>query len=136
MPKQKASTKIKKKMKTGLFNFTLLSLVNFCGMLYGTIYAREQLGMAERNAYALAIVVLFFVNFILFRHIVYKSKQKAVSKQFTGYTFVTVGISILEFMTFSRIYDKVGDYRQAVIVVTLCATFVRFVFFNYMVFKR
>ena len=81
-------------------------------------------------------VVLFFVNFILFRYVVYRSKQGAVSKQFVGYVFVTVGIAILEYMTFSRIYDKVGKYRNAVIVVTLCATFLRFIFFKYMVFKR
>ena len=129
MPRQKTSTKIKKQVKAGLFNLTLLSLVNFFGMLYGTVFAIERLGMGKRNAYALTIVVLFLVNFLLFRHVVYRSKQTAMSKQFVGYVVVSIGVAIMEFTMFSRIYNEIGDYRQAVITVTLLATLVRFILF-------
>ncbi len=128
--------KIKKKLKKGLFNFGLLSAVNFFGNILLTMLFHEVWGFEQQAAFALALFVLFLVNFLLFRYVVYKSKRMKIQKQFTRYAITTVAVQIGEFLLFQQVLRQDVDYRIAVIAVTLVAMLIRYLIFKHSVFKK
>lgn len=133
---RRKTKKIAKNVRTGLFNVILVNSVNFFGNIFLVVFFKEQLDISAEAAYALTMLVLFCVNFLLFRYIVYKSKRLGLQKQFFMYFVTTVLIRVIEFLAFAKVTGMVSDYKLAVIIVTIGATALRFIFYRYTVFKK
>ena len=140
MPSQKkkksGQKKLSKQVGVGLFNVILINSVNFIGNIFLVVFFKEKLDISPQSAYAMMIIVLFCVNFLLFRYVVYKSRKMGFQKQFLRYFVATVAIRVIEFLAFAKVENLVDDYRLAVVIVTIGATTLRFIFYKYTVFKK
>ena len=136
MAQKNKKKKIGKKVGVGLFNVILINSVNFFGNLFLVVFFKEQLDISAEAAYAMMIIVLFCVNFLLFRYVVYKSRKMGFQKQFLRYFVATVAIRVVEYLAFAKIVKMVDDYKVAVVIVTVVATTLRFIFYKYTVFKK
>ena len=102
-----------------------------------TITLHEGMNVKEQHSYAFALVVVFFFNFFMCRHFVYKASGGCVKKQMTGYLFSSIFFRLVEFMLFGVMNGYFGIwYVYSIFIVQSASFVVKFFWYNKMFTKQ
>ena len=119
-----------------LFRFAQMSVGSFAVMFGSTVALHEWCGLPEEASFAIALVVVFVMNFMIMRYYVYSGRAGNVKRQFALYVVSAIGFRTFEYLAFlGLLYSLDADYRLIVIAVTLVAAFVKFIYYRFL-FER
>jgi putative flippase GtrA len=122
-------------VKTAI-RYAQISGLSFAVNLGLTMFLHEICRAPEELAFAVALLVVFLMNFFAMRHYIYDGRGGRAARQFTIYTGSAVGFRASEYLAFLMVHSWLGfDYRWAVVAITVgmaCAKF----FYYRIVFER
>lgn len=102
-----------------------------------TIGLHELAGVSEEIAYAIALGILFFVNFIVMRVYVFAGGEGHAGKQLLLHGFSAAGFRGLEYVAFLLIHSRMGmQYILAILLIQSCSFLAKFFFYGKVVFAR
>jgi hypothetical protein len=82
-----------------------------------TIFFHELLKFSEEIAFAIALLIIFVLNFILFRFFIFEDSFTPLSAQFINYSLFAAGFRLSEYLVFLFFHTFIGiDYK----LVTTC----------------
>lgn len=119
-------------MQHRLFRWGVNTGASFIVNLGLTIGLHEGLGVKPEMAYAIALITVFFMNFIFFRYYVFVQETPApVGRQFAAYTGSAIGFRLAEYAGFVIIHSLLGlHYIATVILVQGIAFVIKFFFYG------
>ena len=102
-----------------------------------TIVLHEGFGLAEELAYALALLTVFAVNFVLLRTWIFAGSARAgASRQFAWYALSAAGFRGAEYLGFLVLHTGLGvHYLLAMALVQTTAFFGKFLHYGRVVFR-
>ncbi len=112
---------------------SILSLAVNIGL---TMFLHEVCYAPEELAFAVALIIVFLMNFVAMRHYIYDGRSGQAGRQFIIYTGSALAFRGTEYFAFLTLHSWLRfDYRFVIIVVaafSACAKFFyyRFVFEN------
>lgn len=119
-----------------LFRFVQVSGLSFVVNIGLTVFLHEVCLLAEEIAYAVALVVVFLMNFFLLRHYIYEGAQGPLVQQFAAFGVSSLGFRAGEYVMFLALHSGVGlDYRAVVIGISLVSSCAKFLFYGF-VFRK
>ncbi len=114
----------------GVSALSLVLNVGGSWVLYG------PLGWPPEAAYGLSLVVVFVVNFVLFRRWVFKADADDARRQFGGYLISSLSFRLGEYLAFLGLH---GSLRlpplPTILAISCVATVLKFLVFNGKVFR-
>ena len=113
---------------------TVASLVVNLGL---TIGLHEGVGIHPAAAYAVALVTVFLMNFVLFRYYVFvQSEPRPIASQFVVYATSAIGFRLTEYLSFVLLHSILGvHYVVTIFVVQGISFVVKFFFYGNFVFR-
>ncbi len=107
--------------------YAQISGLNFVVNIGLTIFLHEVCALPEEIAFAVALIVVFCMNFVAMRHYIYQGRNGPLGGQFATYTMSAIGFRGTEYLAFLALHSWLGfDYRVVVVGVTLVAAGVKF----------
>lgn len=119
-----------------LFRFGSGAAVSFGGTLAVTYVATEWLHLREEVSFALAVVVMFFVNFAWLRYVVFPAGGKPWQVQMYGFFLASIGFRGAEYLAFLVLLNVLHlHYMLSVALVLGLSFLVKFQVFDKHVFR-
>jgi len=98
-----------------------------------TIILHEVLGQAPEVAFAVALVIVFSMNFFLLRFYVYQGKEQPMVRQFMGYSGSAISFRGIEYLSFLILHTWLEyDYRLVIISILVVSSLFKFVWYRYL----
>jgi putative flippase GtrA len=120
-------------VKTKFLRFLLLSGLSFLVNLGLTVGLHELLGVPERWSFAIALVTVFAMNFLLLRHCIYDGRQGSIQTQLAGYTASAGAFRLLEYLAFLLLLGWLdADYRLVVVSVLAVSAILKFLTYRFL----
>lgn len=114
----------------GLGGMTFLLYVGLTALLH------EVWELPETAAFAIAIAIVYVLNFFLARHFVYDSSG-GIGTQATRFLFVSLAARACEYAAFAVLHVWLGlYYLLSIVLVTAVSVVVKFFVYRSMVFER
>lgn len=114
-------------------NLGVLSLVLILGL---TAVGHEVLHFKEEQSYLVALIVVFFVNFLGARYYVYRSHNGPIGKQLFLFLVSSLAFRATEYVCFVLLHTIAGlQYLLAVGMIVIVSFVVKFLFFGSFVFS-
>lgn len=118
-----------------LLRFGSGAAVSFIGTLAVTYVATEWLGAQEEFSFAIAVVVMFFVNFFYLRYVVFLSTHTKWLPQMRNFLAASVGFRVAEYLAFLILLNAFHVHYMLSVVCVLGVSFlVKFQLFDKHVF--
>lgn len=96
----------------------------------------DRFGWSPEAAYALSLVVVFAVNFTLFRFWVFKSHGSHAGRQLAAYLTSAVAFRVGEYLAFLGLHTGLDlPPLPSILAISVVATALKFLVFNGRVFK-
>jgi putative flippase GtrA len=119
-----------------LLRFGSGAVVSFTGTLAVTFVTTEWLGVREEFSFAIAVVVMFFVNFLYLRYVVFLSAHTTWLSQMRDFLIASIGFRLAEYLAFLILLNVFHVYYLLSVVCVLGISFlVKFQLFDKHVFK-
>ena len=119
-----------------LFRFGSGAAVSFGGTLAITFVATEWLHAREELSFAIAVVVMFFVNFAYLRYVVFTAGDKSWQSQMSGFFLASIGFRGAEYLAFLILLNVLDlHYLLSVAAVLGLSFLVKFQVFDKHVFR-
>jgi len=116
--------------------YAQVSCLSFVVNIGLTIFLHEVCAVPEEIAFAVAIVVVFLMNFTAMRHYIYKGSSGPLGGQFATFAVSSIGFRGTEYLGFLVLHSWLGfDYRVVVVGVTGVSAGVKFLYYKF-VFER
>jgi hypothetical protein len=123
-------------MLKALFRFFQFSCVSFLTSFGLTLALHEWGQLPEEAAFAMALVVVLVLNFVLMRSYVYEAKTGTILKQFGLYLCSAGAFRAAEYSAFLVWHTWWGsDYRLALVGITGISAGLKFFYYR-MLFER
>ena len=130
-------TKISVNLHRSFLRYILISVLSFVGTIGLTILLTEEVSVPEENAYAIALITVFLMNFFFMRNYIYVSKGKNITEQFALYILSAAGFRGLEFLSFLVIHTWLGvQYQIGIICIQSGSFLFKFYYYRSVVFNR
>jgi len=114
-----------------LFRFFQFSCVSFVTNFGLTVALHEWGQVPEEAAFAIALAVVFVMNFLFMRWYVYETKAGAIWQQFGLYVCSAVVFRATEYGAFLLWHTWYGsDYRLAVLGISVISSGVKFFYYR------
>ncbi len=118
-----------------LVAFGSMSVLSLGVNLGVTVLLHEVLHASEELSYAIALIVVFTMNFMLSRHVVFRSTSGDSIRQATLFGISTLSFRGLEYVLFLLLHTVMDLWYVGVIVgVSIPMTLVKFLFLGKFVF--
>ena len=119
-------------LKHRLFRWGVNTGASFIVNLGLTVGLHEGLGVKAELAYGVALVTVFFMNFVFFRYYVFiQEKPAPIGQQFAAYTGSALAFRLAEYAGFVIIHSFLGlHYVATVILVQGIAFVIKFFFYG------
>ena len=115
-----------------LVRYIQISGLSFVVNVGLTIVLHEVCVLPEELAYAVALVVVFLMNFFAMRHYIYNGTRGTVGRQFAVYTGSAIGFRLSEYVVFLVLHTwLLGDYRMVVIGIATVAASAKFLYYRF-----
>lgn len=125
--------------RTKFGRFLIVSANSFLLQLVLTALLHEALGVEPARAYALVIVLVFLMNFILLRTWVYRETrgENPLGRQFSSTVLLSVAFRTTEYLLFLLLHLLLGIHYLAGVALAMMISFVlKFLGFHYLVFGK
>ena len=112
-----------------LFRFGVMSGLSFIVNVGGTWLLAEVVGLSWELAYAVGLVAVFCMNFMLMRLWVFaEGRGGSAKRQAGGFLLMTIGFRAMEYASFVVLSTKLGfDELRTIIGISVVATLLKFV---------
>ncbi len=115
--------------------FITLSALSFAVNIGITALCHELLHLPEELAYAIALVTIFWQNFLLCRYVVFRSSHRPFWPQVGAFTAATIQFRLAEYLVWLLLLHLLHlHYLVAVILVSGFFTILKFFFLGNRVF--
>lgn len=127
-------------MKIPNFAFKLLrfgsgAVVSLSSTLAITYVATEWIMLSEKISFAVALICVFFINFLYLRHFVFASALPW-RRQMRDFFVASIGFRLAEYVAYLLLLDVLGIHYLLTVVVVLSISFVvKFIVFDRRVFN-
>jgi len=119
------------------FRYLAFSGVSFCLNLGTTATLREVFGVAPEVAFAVALVVVFFVNFAAMRWWIFVGTVRPLGSQFVAFGLSSLMFRGLEYVGYLVLLRAFGLPYLMAAVATVGVSFVaKFIVYNNWLFSR
>ena len=119
-----------------LLRFGSGAAISFGGTLAVTFVATEGLHLREEVSFALAVVIMFFVNFAYLRYVVFPAGAKPWRAQMYGFFVASVGFRGAEYLAFLILLNVLHVHYMLSVALVLGLSFlVKFQVFDKHVFR-
>jgi len=123
-------------LQSSAIRYLLASAFSFAVNLGLTVFVHEVWGAGEEAAFAIALLVVFVINFFALRYYIYEGQQGRLWTQFWTYTGSAIGFRLSEYCPFLLLHSCLRiEYRVVVAGVMLSSFAVKFFYYRY-VFER
>ncbi len=120
-----------------ILRFGTSGALSFAVNLGGTAFLHELCGFGEEVAFAVALAVVFVMNFLVMRYYVFPGPQRSVTTQLAMFGASSVGFRGAEYLAFLILHTWLRTQYALAIVAILALSFVcKFVFYRGVVFAR
>jgi putative flippase GtrA len=110
--------------------------VSFGGTLAVTFVATEWLQLRERFSFAVAVIVMFFVNFAYLRYVVFRASRRHWLDQMKDFFVASVGFRVAEYLAFLVLLDVFHlHYLLSVASVLVVSFLIKFQVFDRHTFR-
>ena len=116
--------------------FLQASILSFVLNIGLTMLLHEVWHASEELAFAIALVVVYLVNFVALRYYVYGSKGAHARKQFIIYSGSAIGFRGTEYIAFLVFHSLLQFNYRAVVIGILIASFSLKYFWHRLVFEN
>jgi len=125
----------KKTVAVSMMRFGMLSGLSFVANISITVLLHEGAGFPEELAFAIALVVVFVMNFLGCRLFVFNAQEGDPKRQFAMFLSSSVIFRLGEYLAFLLIHTLLGLYYIATIIaIKLFFTVIKFFFYRSAVF--
>ncbi|MBB6430980.1 GtrA family protein [Algisphaera agarilytica] len=107
-----------------LFRYLVNTGLSFVVNLGLTALLHEAFGVREATSYAVALVTVFVMNFLLFRYYVFDGRTDQPGKQLATFAGTSVVFRVSEWFVFRLLHEKLGVYYLLAIILVQGTTFV------------
>jgi putative flippase GtrA len=119
-----------------LLRFGSGAALSFGGTLAVTFVSKEWLALQEEFSFAIAVVVMFFVNFFYLRYVVFLSTHMSWLSQMRDFLVASIGFRVVEYLAFLLLLNVFHLHYMLSVVCVLAVSFlVKFQLFDRHVFK-
>jgi putative flippase GtrA len=119
-----------------LFRFGAIGGVGFVVNFGLTAFLHEIVGLSAELAFAVALVVVFFGNFLSCRYLVFDATADDPKKQLLHYAFASFGFRFAQWSSFVVLHRWLGvPYLLAVAVVLVSWFLIKFSVYRAFVFR-
>ena len=126
--KEKSQSFIRYLFVTGLSFVTNLGL---------TVLLTEVVNLPEELSFAVALMVVFLLNFFFMRYYIYTGCEGSAKRQFAMYIFSAIGFRGTEYVAFLMIHTWLGvQYAVAITGIQVWSSIVKFFYYGGLVFTR
>ncbi|MEM6855611.1 MAG: GtrA family protein [Planctomycetota bacterium] len=120
-----------------LFRYLVNTGLSFVVNLGLTALLHEAFGVREATAYAVALVTVFVMNFLLFRYYVFDGRTEQPGQQLATFAGTSVAFRVSEWFVFRLLHEKLGVYYLLAIILVQGTTFViKYFVYGGWLFKR
>ena len=115
-----------------------LSALSFFVNLGLTTLLHEAAGVSAKIAFAVSLCVVFLMNFVLLRYVIYAATAMTFRKQFAAFFLSSIGFRGVEYALFYLLLEAMGSerYQWAIVTVQVASFFMKFFFYRAIVFRR
>ncbi|MFC1572480.1 GtrA family protein [Candidatus Eisenbacteria bacterium] len=118
------------------FRFCVLTVISFSINLGLTALLHEVFAIDERVSFAIALVVVFVVNFLMQRYYVYRAAGGSARRQLVLYLLSSLGFRGSEYLAFLLVHSVLGVHYLISVVGVLGVSFMaKFFFYGTVVFR-
>lgn len=118
-----------------LLRWSAFSVGSFLTVVSLTALLRESVGLNEKAAFAIPLVLVFFANFVTMRYLVYDGPRRPIARQFAHYSVSATIFRGLEYVAYWLSLDLLGvNYLIAVLVIMPTAFLLKFLFYKVAIF--
>lgn len=118
-------------LKRNAIRFLNNSALSFVVNLGLTVFIREFLGAPAEVSFAIALVIVFTMNFFTLRYYVYQGEVKPWREQFAIYTGSAATFRGLEYVAFLLLHTWLGiDYRFVIVAILIVSSIVKFFWYR------
>ena len=118
-----------------LFRFGALGGVGSFVNLSLTALLHELVGLSEELSFAIALVVVFFGNFLSLRHLVFEASTGEPGRQLVHYALASFSFRLAQWLSFVALHSWLGvPYLIAVAVVLGAWFLVKFAYYRTKIF--
>lgn len=115
--------------------FGILSAVSFLGNLGITHTLTDRVGAPAELAFAVSIVVIFFVNFACCRWFVFQASDQSITTQLAAFLSSSICFRGIEYVAFLCLHSVLQiHYLIATVMVLIVGFAAKFLFYNRFVF--
>ena len=119
-----------------LLRFGSGAALSFGSIMVITFVAREWANLSEQLAFAISLILVFFINFATLRWIIFRSTRVPVKKQMRGFLLATVGFRVIEYLAFLVLLSVLNLNYLVVVALVLVVSFAaKFEYFNRKIFR-
>jgi putative flippase GtrA len=120
-----------------VFRYLINTGLSFAVNLGLTALLHEAMGVREELAYAVALAVVFVMNFLMFRFYVFDGRSDQPGKQVGLFLGTSIVFRLVEYLGFLLVHSVLGVYYLLAIVLVQGSTFViKYFVYGGWIFKR
>jgi putative flippase GtrA len=124
-----------RRVVVSLGRFAGVGGVSFVTNLALTALLHEVLGLPEEAAFAISLVVVFVMNFLACRYVVFDGRGGDARRQLLHYGMASLGFRGGEWCAFLVVHTWLRTpYLVAIVVILGCSFLIKFVFYRHVVF--
>ena len=117
--------------------YAIASLFCFVLNIGITIFFHELLKFSEEIAFAIALFIIFTLNFILFRYFIFEDSFTPLSAQFISYSSFAIGFRLSEYLVFLFFHTFIGiDYKLVTICTLVISSITKFFAYRFLFNKH
>ncbi len=118
------------------FRFVLLAFISFAANICLTAFGHELLELPEKGAFAVSLVTVFFINFIMNRHYVFEAQDANPRKQLVLFLVSSLCFRLAEYCMFLLAHMLFNiHYLITVAAILIMSFMLKFFYYGSFVFK-
>lgn len=123
-------------ISNSFYRFCGLAGVGFLLNISLAFLNHEIIGIDEKSSVALALAMVFIINFILNRYVVFQSREKSIKQQLLYFFISSATFRCFEFLLFYMIFTFVyGQYLLVYIGVLAISFCIKYFFLKAYIFS-
>ena len=118
-----------------LIRWTFCSAGSFLAVVGLTAFFREVIGLNAKLAFLFPLIIVFFVNFLTARYLVYGRPTLPIGRQFLAYSLAAFSFRGLEYGAYWTLLDWLGVHYLVAASVVMPSSFIsKFAFYKLTIF--